>query len=94
MVMAALVSAETRASLIETFVKKAEQACFIDWVVGVSLALYYAPALVADFFGEASYSPNMWYAVAALGCTRTGDTVVRAVSAYVKGKYDAKKQSA
>lgn len=84
MTMAAtILSNEARTTLLDTLIKKAEQACFVDWIVGLSLAAYYAPPLM---FG-ATYEPEMIYAIAALACTRAGDTIVRAVRDFAYWKY-------
>ena len=81
--VATILSNEARSSLLDTMIKKAEQACFVDWIVGLSLAAYYAPPLI---FG-AAYEVQMGYAIGALACTRAGDTIVRAVRDFAYWKY-------
>lgn len=76
-ILAGAISEAERASLFSILAKKMDQACFIDWVVGVVVLAFYAFKL---YSGVPLTSNDLWPAVAALAITRAGNTVSRAVA--------------
>jgi len=62
-------------ALISVFVDKARQACVIDLVVGVVLALFYGVAIWHWASAHSVNSSDLWPAIGALLVTRSGDAV-------------------
>lgn len=58
-------------ALISVLVDKARQACFVDIVVGIVLALFYGVAVWLHVL----HSTDLWPLVAALAVTRGGDAL-------------------
>lgn len=78
------ISDAERASLFSVIVSKMEQACFIDWVVGLVLLTFYSSQY---FAGHTFVAADLWPAIAALAITRTGNTLVKAVADWAYWRY-------
>jgi len=71
MTAAAVISAGARGALLDAIIQKSKDACFVDYIVGICLASYYAQA----YFSSAWSSVELWPLVGALACTRLGDAL-------------------
>jgi len=83
-VFANALSEAEKASLVSVIIAKMEQACFIDWVVGLVLLAFYGVKL---YTGHPFVSADLWPAIGALAITRVGNTIVRAVCDWSYWRY-------
>lgn len=81
--MAFIASEAVRASLLDAIIPKLREACFVDWVVGCIVAVYYGQAMA---FGNLD-DTGLWPLIGLLVCTRGGDAIKGSVREFVTGKY-------
>lgn len=78
-----LAAEPARSAILDVIVSKSRDACFVDWIVGLALFLYYGQAV----FSHDLTAINLWPLVGALACTRAGDALKGSIERYVAGKY-------